>query len=228
MREMSSRLLHNPVKSVKIHPSIHSRRPRMARSLCLSILLLTAVPMIAAGQPFKYPSTKKGDLVEELHGVKVPDPFRWLEGDVREKKEVADWVAEQNKVTFGYLAGIPERDAIKKRLTDLWNYEKFTAPRKVADSFYVFGKNDGLQNHFVYYTQETLKSEPKVLLDPNAWSKDGTVALADFEFSEDGKHVADGTSEAGSDWNTWKVMELPSRKVMTDELKWIKFSNVSW
>jgi prolyl oligopeptidase len=199
----------------------------MARSVCLSLLLVAGLPLVAAGQPLKYPVTKKGDLVEVIHGVKVPDPYRWLEKDVRESKEVADWVAEENKVTFAYLAAIPERDHIKNRLTDLWNYEKYSAPKRVA-SFYVFGKNNGLQNHAVIYTQETLKAEPKVLLDPNGWSKDGTVALADMEFSEDGKHVAYGIAEAGSDWNTWRVMEVEGRKPLTDELKWIKFSNVSW
>src|SRR5262249_19163448 len=172
-------------------------------------------------------ATKKGDQMDDYHGTKVADPYRWLEGDVRENKAVAEWVAEENKVTFAYLGKIPERDAIKTRLTDLWNYEKFSAPKKVGP-FYVFAKNDGLQNHFVYYTQDTLKSEPKVLLDPNLWSKDGTVALADFEFSEDGKYVAYGVAEAGSDWNTWKVMEVGSRTLLDDQLKWVKFSNVSW
>ncbi len=200
----------------------------MTRFLLLSILFLVGhTPMGEAGGKLKYPATKRGELMEDYHGTKVADPFRWLEGDVRIDKAVADWVAEQNKVTFGYLNGIPERDAIKKRLTDLWNYEKISAPSKVA-SYYVFSKNDGLQNHAVYFTQDTLKAKPKMLLDPNAWSKDGTISLAGLSFSEDGKYLAYGTSEAGSDWNTWKVLHVESRKLLADELKWIKFSGASW
>src|SRR6266478_4235307 len=118
----------------------------MNRSVYLSIVFLTGLPFVAFAQPnLKYPPTKKGDVVDEYHGTKVADPYRWLEGDVRTTKDVADWVAEQNKVTFAYLNRIPERDAIKKRLTELWNYEKISAPTRVA-AYYVFSKNDGLQN----------------------------------------------------------------------------------
>ena len=200
----------------------------MTRFTWLSFLILASLPILGqAGGKLKYPTTKRGELMEDYHGTKVADPFRWLEGDVRIEKLVADWVAEQNKVTFAYLNEIPERDAIKKRLTDLWNYEKISAPWK-AGSFYVFSKNDGLQNHAVFFTQDTLKSEPKLLLDPNAWAKDGTIALSGLAFSEDGKYLAYGTSEAGSDWNTWKVLHVESRKLLADELKWIKFSSASW
>ncbi len=200
----------------------------MTRILTSSILILICLPLLGeAGGKLKYPATKRGKLVDDYHGTKVADPFRWLEGDVRIDKAVADWVAEQNKVTFAYLNQIPERDAIKKRLTELWNYEKISAPAKIA-SYYLFSKNDGLQNHAVYYTQDSLKAEPKELLNPNAWSKDGTIALAGLSFSEDGKYLAYGTSEAGSDWNTWKVLHVESRKLLSDELKWIKFSSASW
>lgn len=200
----------------------------MLRSIWFALAILGFLPFLStAGGPLKYPSTQRGSVMEEYHGTKVSDPYRWLEGDVRIEKAVADWVAEQNKVTFAYLHAIPEREGIKKRLTDLWNYEKISAPTRVG-SFYVFSKNDGLQNHAVFYTQETLKSEPKVLLDPNSWSKDGTVALAGLEFSEDGKFLAYGIAEAGSDWNTWKVLHVESRKLLADELKWVKFSGISW
>jgi prolyl oligopeptidase len=201
----------------------------MSHHCWLSALLLTAVTFAvsAGGATLKYPDTKRGDQVDDYHGTKVADPYRWLEDDVRESKAVADWVAAENKVTFAYLNGIPERDTIKKRVTELWNYEKVSAPSRHGPR-YVFSKNDGLQNQSVYYTQETLESPPQVLLDPNNWSKDGTVALAGMAFSEDGKYLAYGVSESGSDWASWKVMHVESRKPLTDELRWIKFGGASW
>ncbi len=175
----------------------------------------------------KYPETKKVDHVDDHHGTKVPDPYRWLEDDVRQSKEVAGWVEAQNKVTFSFLESIPQREAIKKRLTDLWNYEKYGVPIKAGGRYYYF-KNDGLQNQSVMYAMETLTSEPRVLIDPNSWSKDGTVALASTSFSDDGKYLAYSVAEAGSDWNIWRVMEAESGRLLTDELKWVKFSGVSW
>jgi prolyl oligopeptidase len=196
-------------------------------SLLALVLFGLSLPLFAEEGSLDYPVSKRGDQVDDYHGVKVADPYRWLEEDVRESKEVADWVAAQNRVTLGYLKAIPEREAIKKRLTELWNYEKVSAPFR-AGPRYVFSKNDGLQNHAVYYTQETLKGRPSVLLDPNQWSKDGTVALAGMDFSEDGNYLAYGVSEAGSDWSTWKVLHVPSRKILSDEVRWVKFSDASW
>jgi prolyl oligopeptidase len=193
-------------------------------ALCLATLAFAAS---AGGTSLKYPDTKRGDQIDDYHGIKVADPYRWLEDDVRESKDVADWVAEQNKVTFAYLKDIPQREAIKKRITELWNYEKISSPYRIGPR-YTFSKNDGLQNHAVHYTQETLDAEPKMLLDPNRWSKDGTVAMAGMAFSEDGKYMAYGVSEAGSDWANWKVMHVESRKELGDDLRWLKFGNVSW
>ncbi len=181
----------------------------------------------AAGEKMIYPTSKKIDHADDLHGVKVPDPYRWLEDDVRESKDVAAWVEAENKVTFAYLESIPQREAIRKRLTELWNYEKFGAPSK-AGGRYFFLKNDGLQNQSVLYKQNTLDAEPSVLIDPNKWSKDGTVALGTTSFSDDGKYVAYSVAEAGSDWNTWRIMEVESGKLLDDELKWVKFSNAAW
>lgn len=175
----------------------------------------------------KYPDTKKGDTTDEYHGTKVPDPYRWLEDDVRTSKEVADWVEAENKVTFAFLEAIPQREAIKKRITDLWNYEKISAPFKVGGRYF-FYKNNGLQNQSVLFTQDTLESEPKLLMDPNTWTKDGTIALAGTALSDDAKYLAYGTAEAGSDWNTWKVMDVHGAKPLGDELKWVKFSSASW
>ncbi|HEY4263584.1 MAG TPA: S9 family peptidase, partial [Schlesneria sp.] len=174
-----------------------------------------------------YPNSKKIDHVDELHGVKVPDPYRWLEDDVRESKDVAAWVEAENKVTFAYLESIPQRKTIQKRLTELWNYEKFSAPSKSGGSYF-FLKNDGLQNQSVMYKQDTLESEPSVLIDPNKWSKDGTVALGATSFSDDGRYVAYSVAEAGSDWNVWRILEVETGRVLEDELRWVKFSGAAW
>jgi len=180
-----------------------------------------------AGEKMSYPNSKKIDHADDLHGVKVPDPYRWLEDDVRESKDVAAWVEAENKVTFAYLESIPQRETIRKRLTELWNYEKFGAPSK-AGKRYFFLKNDGLQNQSVLYKQDSLDAEPSVLIDPNKWSKDGTVALGTTSFSDDGKHLAYSIAEAGSDWNTWRILEVDNGKLLEDELKWVKFSNAAW
>src|SRR5262249_6482622 len=137
-----------------------------------------------------------------------------------------------NKVTNAYLQGIPERESIRKRITELWNYEKYSTPIlptpiKVAGKYY-FTKNDGLQNQSVLYEQDTLDSPPCALIDPNTWSKDGTIALADLSFDDNGKYLAYGVAEAGSDWTTWKVLRLADQKVLDDETRWVKYSGVTW
>ena len=174
-----------------------------------------------------YSPTKKIDHVDELHGVKVHDPYRWLEDDVRESKDVAEWVAAKNKETIAYLASIPQREAIKTRLTELWNYEKYGAPFK-AGRRYFYVKNDGLQNQSVLYKLDSLDGEPSVLIDPNTWSKDGTVALGATSFSDDGRYVAYSVADAGSDWNTWRIIEVETGRLLPDELKWVKFSGATW
>jgi prolyl oligopeptidase len=174
-----------------------------------------------------YPETKTVDQVDDFHGTKVDDPYRWLEDDVRESEDVAAWVEAENKLTFDYLKKIPGRDRIEKRITELWNYEKIGAPSKEGGRYY-FSRNDGLQNQNVLYVQETLAAEPRILIDPNTWSKDGTVALAGTQCSDDGKYCAYGIQDGGSDWRTWRILEVESGKLLDDELKWIKFSSVSW
>ena len=191
------------------------------------VVLAFAMSTIEAGDKLKYPVTRQVDQVDNLHGVNVADPYRWLEEDVRESKEVAAWVEAQNKVTFDYLASIPEREAIKKRLTELWNYEKYGTPFKAGGNYFYF-KNDGLQNQSVLYKLASLTSDPVVLIDPNSWSKDGTVALGATSFSHDGRYVAYSVAEAGSDWNTWRILEVDSGRVLSDELKWVKFSGAAW
>src|SRR5436190_587806 len=185
------------------------------RSTALVAAFITS-SLLAAGQ-VSYPKTKRVDQHDTYHGTDVADPYRWLEDDARKSKEVADWVAAENEVTFSYLKAIPQRDAIKKRLTALWNYEKFTAPGKVAGRYF-FSKNNGLQNQFVVFMQDSLKAEPKVLFDPNSWSKDGTVALSGTSFSDDGKYCAYAKSEAGSDWKKILIRDVDADNDLADVL----------
>src|SRR5262249_19867765 len=164
------------------------------------------------------PPTRRRDGVDDYHRPQVPDPYRALEEDVRKSKEVAEWVAAQNRVTNAYLESIPQRNRIRSRLTELWNYARYSPPLKIAGRYY-YSKNDGLQNQSVLYVVDKLDGEPKVVLDPNKWSKDGTVALAGLSFSEDGKYLAYGLAEAGSDWVTWKVLSLADHHPLRDEIK---------
>jgi len=195
-----------------------------AALVCSSVCLSAAS---ADDRSISYPETRRVDHVDDYHGTTVPDPYRWLEDDVRESDDVAKWVTAQNEVTFGYLEAIPEREAIEKRLTELWNFEKFSSPFKSGGRYY-FYKNDGLQNQFALYAMDSLEDEPQVLVDPNEWSKDGTVALTGTSFSDDGRYVTYGIAEAGSDWQIRRIMEIESRRILDDELKWLKFSSVSW
>ncbi|MGK2856772.1 MAG: prolyl oligopeptidase family serine peptidase [Thermoanaerobaculia bacterium] len=197
-------------------------------SLSFATLILVATPLLASDRPaVHYPATPTVPHADSYHGTTVADPYRWLEDDVRVSGEVANWVAAQNEVTFRYLEAIPERDAIRRQLTRLWNYEKYTTPGKEGGR-YLFKKNTGLQNQDVLYVQSSLTEEARVLLDPNTFSKDGTVALVGTSVSRDGKHIAYGTSEAGSDWQVWRVMEIDSGTMLPDELRWIKFSTPRW
>ena len=189
--------------------------------------IATSVLAVAPGSALKYPDAKRGDQVDEYHGTKVADPYRWLEDDARKSKDVENWVNEENKVTFGYLNSIPERDTIKKRLTELWNYEKFQPPFKIGGRYYI-SKNSGLQNQFVMYMMKSLGDKPQVLFDPNTWSKDGTVHLAGTSFSDDGRYVAYATSEAGSDWEKYRIREIESGKDLPETLEWVKFTNAAW
>ena len=181
--------------------------------------------MSFSSQPLTYPYTHQDNQIDRYHGIEVKDSYRWLENP--NSDETKAWVAAQNEITFGYLEQIPARDKIKQRITELWNYEKFGIPFKRGERYFYF-KNDGLQNQFVLYTLESLDDEPKVLLDPNTLSEDGTVALSGLAISEDGKLMAYGLSTGGSDWIEYKVREVETGKDREDLVKWIKFSGVSW
>ena len=167
-----------------------------------------------------YPATAEVEHVDRYHGMTVADPYRWLEEDVRESQRVRKWVDAQNEVTFAYLAGIPEREAIEARLTELWDYERFGLPVKEGGRYY-YSYNDGLMNQAVIYTQPALDAEAKLLIDPNAWSEDGTVALAGYYPGPDGRYVAYLVQEAGSDWNTARVLDVASGETLGDTLQWL-------
>ena len=176
-------------------------------------------------QTVTYPLARKGDVVDDYHGTKVADPYRWLE-DV-DAPETRSWVEAENRVTFAYLEQIPERERIRRRLTELWDYPKYGAPFKKGGRYFFF-KNSGLQNQSVLYTQSSLTAEPEVLLDPNTLSADGTVALSILAFAEDGKTMVYGTSGSGSDWQEFRVRDVATRQDRPDHLKWIKFSSAAW
>jgi prolyl oligopeptidase len=203
----------------------------MKRLAGFKVMVLGAMFVAGAGAAgdgvFQYPAAKRGEQVDDYHGTKVADPYRWLEDDVRKSQEVKEWVDAENKVTEAYLATIPEREGIKKRLTELWNYERYSAPFKIGGHFF-YSKNDGLQNQSVLYVQDRLDGEARVLIDPNTWSKDGTVALSGMSVSDDAKYLGFARSEAGSDWQTWKVMSIDTGKVLDDEVKWVKHSGAAW
>jgi len=174
-----------------------------------------------------YPETTTVEHVDDYHGNEIADPFRWLEDDVRESEAVKGWVDAQNDVTFAYLATIPERELIANRMRELWDYERFSLPRK-AGGRYFYGYNDGLQNQNVLYTQTSLDAEPQLLIDPNTWSDDGTVALAGYWLSKDGSHIAYTIQDGGSDWREARVLNVDSGAVLDDHLKWLKFTGLSW
>ncbi len=205
----------------------------MIRLAVLSVIsavvtgLLLTVPAKGAkvSTPPVYPVTRTVDQVDDYHGVSVKDPYRWLED--ANSADTKAWVEAENKVTFGYLEKLPGRDAIKKRLTKLWNYEKFSMPSKQGGRYF-WSKNDGLQNQYVLYVAEGLDKEPRVLLDPNKLSKDGTVALSGTSVSEDGKYLAYAISEAGSDWQVWHVRDIDTGKDLPDLIRWCKFTGATW
>jgi prolyl oligopeptidase len=207
------------------------RGVRMFCALILTGCVVVAMAGVASAADLSkttkiaYPEAKRGDQVDDYHGTKVADPYRWLENP--DSPETRAWVEAENKLTFGYLEQIPARQAIKDRLTKLWNYERFSVPYKRGGRYF-YSRNNGLQNQNVLFWLDSLKGEPKLLLDPNTLSTDGTVALSGMSISEDGKLMAYGLSAAGSDWQEWRVRDVDTGKDLPDVLKWIKFSSASW
>mgnify|MGYP006285301969 CR=1 FL=1 len=190
-------------------------------------MLLTALVMACKTEkePLVYPETRKVDHVDDYHGTEVPDPYRWLEDDNSE--ETKAWVKAQNEVSFGYLEKIPFRDALKERLTELWDYPKMGNPVK-REGIYFYFFNSGLQNQSVIYKMKSLDDEGEIFLDPNTFSEDGTVALTSFSVSNDARYAGYGISRAGSDWQEFFVRDIETGEDLEDHLKWIKFSGMSW
>jgi prolyl oligopeptidase len=178
-----------------------------------------------AGAPLRYPPARRSEHVDVYHGVAIADPYRWLE-DV-DAPETRTWIDAEIELTERFLAGIPERDAIRLRLTEIWDYERFGIPGRVGER-YVYLKNSGLQNQSVVYVADTVDGPARVLIDPNGFSADGTVALSGLAFSDDGRLAAYATSASGSDWLTWRVRDVETGTDLDDELQWSKFSTASW
>jgi prolyl oligopeptidase len=174
-----------------------------------------------------YPATERQDIVETHFGVSVADPYRWLEGDVRENPKVRQWVAEQNALTDSYLAALPARGHFRRRMTELFAYERFTAPVKQGGRYF-YTRNTGLQNQNLLYLRDGMAAAPRLLIDPNSWSEDGTTAMAEWTPSKDGRHVLYAIQEGGSDWRVLKVLDVDSGRVLPDEIRWVKFSNLAW
>jgi prolyl oligopeptidase len=214
-----------------------ARQGNMLISLFLPLPFIFVLALRAAGQdsssssssssssPLPYPKPRRGDQVDDYHGVKVADPYRWLEDT--DSAETHAWVEAENKVTFGYLDQIPYRPAIRERLTKLWNYERFGVPEQEGGRYF-YDHNSGLQNQSVLLVAESLSAEPRVLLDPNTLSADGTMALSGHAISDDGKLMAYGIAASGSDWNEWHVRDIDSGKDLADVIHWVKFSGASW
>jgi len=179
----------------------------------------------AGGTPPSYPVAKKVDQTDNYHGTVVADPYRWLED--ANSADTKAWVDAENKVTQAYLAQIPQREPIRQRLTQLWNFERYGVPFKEGGRYFLT-RNDGLQNQAVLYTMKSLSDTPRLLLDPNTLAADGTVALAGTAVSPDGKLLAYSTAASGSDWNEILVRDIETGKDLTDHLKWVKFSSTSW
>ena len=187
--------------------------------------LFTMLALVLSMETLDYPKTKKVDQVDDYHGAKVEDPYRWLEDDYSE--ETKAWVEAQNAVTFAYFASLPDREPLGKRLTELWNYPRYGAPFKRGGRYFFF-KNDGLQNQSVLYKQASLEAEPELLLDPNLLSERGTAALSMLAMSEDGVWLAYGVAVSGSDWQEFRVRNVATSVNEEDHLKWIKFSGAAW
>ena len=200
------------------------------RHAILLALALTAAPVMAqtATMPkLTYPDTRRVDQVDEQFGVKVADPYRWLENDVRKDPEVAAWVAAENRVTDAYLATLPGRDVFRERLTKLIDYERFGVPVKKGGKYF-YSRNAGLQNQSPIYVRDSLNGAGRLLIDPNTLSKDGATALGEWGPSADGSKLLYTIQDGGTDWRTVHVLDVATGRTLPDTVEWAKFSNYSW
>lgn len=201
----------------------------LAAFLLSTATVATAQMNVTAVSPtaLAYPNSDAGSVVEEQFGVKVADPYRWLENDVRQDPKVREWVTAQNEVTQRYLATLPGREAFKARMKQLYDFERFSAPRKLGGRYFYL-RNDGLQNQSVLYVRDSLAGTGRILIDPNLWAKDGATALAEWMPSDDGKLLAYSVQDGGTDWRTVKVLDVSTGKDTGDVVEWVKFSNLAW
>ncbi len=200
------------------------------KTLFLAMLFLSTsvnAQTVPDAPAITYPATQTGPVVEEQFGEKIADPYRWLENDVRNDKTVAAWVDAQNGVTNTYLKSLPGRDIFAARMKQLFNFERFSVPRKGGNRYFYL-RNDGLQNQSVLWVRDGLNGAARQLLDPNSWAKDGATALAEWTPSDDGRYLLHAIQDGGTDWRTVKVLDVTTGKTLTDETKWVKFSGLSW
>ncbi len=198
-----------------------TNRTRLATAIGLTVLGSTAL----LAQQLQYPITKKTDQIDVYHGIRVADPYRWLEDDT--SPQTAAWIEAENKVTFPYLESIPFREQLQARVKQLNDYPKYSSPSR-RGPYYFYSKNEGTQNQSVLYIQKGFDGAPEVLIDPNKWSEDGTVRLGAFAPSANAKYAVYGISKSGSDWQQYKVMELVTKQTLPDTVDWVKVSGVAW
>jgi prolyl oligopeptidase len=199
----------------------------MRISLALLLLPFAAIASAQSTPAIHYPDTARGTVVEEQFGEHVADPYRWLENDVRHDDQVRAWVTAQNQVTQAFLSSLPARAAFRARMTQMYDYERFGLP-EVKGGHYFYTRNDGLQNQAVLYVRDGLNAAPRMLLDPNTWSRDGATALAEWRPSQDGSHLLYSIQDGGTDWRTVRVLDVATGQPTPDEVRWVKFSNLDW
>ncbi len=213
-------------------------RSRLLRALlALAVLMMPPIGVLAhdgrthititKDPSIAYPDTRRDAIVETQFGIAVADPYRWLEDDVRVNPQVADWVKRENAATQAYLENLPGRDALAKRMTELFDYERFGVPRKAGERYF-YTRNDGLQPQYILYVREGLKGKPRKLIDPNGWAKDGATALSEWAPSDDGRYLLYAVQDGGTDWRILRVLDVNTGKDLADEIRWVKFSGLAW
>ncbi len=210
----------------------HSRtgaRRIFSAAMTLAVISIITISILGlpahAGKNYTYPEARKADVTDDYHGTMVKDPYRWMEDP--EAEETTTWVEAQNKLFQSFIESEQSREVIEKRITELWNYPKYSLPHKHGERYF-FTKNDGLQNQSVLYVQESLDGEAKVVLDPNALSEDGTAALRAQTYSHDGKFLCYGVTQSGSDWQVLKIRNVDTGEDFDEQIKWCKFAGIAW
>jgi prolyl oligopeptidase len=209
---------------------MNRRRNAIAVILCvLAVVAWTLVAVEAQKEPLKYPQPRKGDVVDDYHGTKVADPYRWMEDAPEASADLRSWIQAENAVTSSYFSALPVRDEFRKKIRELWDYPKVSAPYYEGGRWF-YSRNSGVQKQSVIYARTSLTGPETVVIDPNAeWPReDVKTMLAGVVPSPDGKYFAYGASEGGSDWSVWHVRTLPDRTQLSDEIKWVKFSGIAW